>query len=580
MGLSSYRIASKFFLIAALFTLEACLKRQVESPLRQSQGQNQSLQQIKPLSKLEPVKGARLKTDSLDLGTIYAGTHGSLNLTTSPDPDADYLEYTICQVETGTCEPGPDAPGVMTSLSYSIPKTTTGLIEVSVRSCARANKTIERKDTCGPWITKKYLRSPNEYSDISNLLIQFQKQEEIIRQECKKIHNNIEAYFEENETDLTNSQSVKSQQFFDLLRNNLVVGEDRCTELHLNNMLGLVESDFSDSNPAEAQNTSLKLTEEKQRNVGAALILTVGSLAFMHQSYELGSKLLTLKKLNSEIERISTDYTKTLSSIQSGVSFSSIRRTDLNEVFESHSRLEREIEAVLEQLQKSETGKKLNKKLIDTYPKTWDQDFFRSIMLEPKPDTLYNKGLETDPFNNGLPELEEFRTLFGNKIDSTRARIQEMTVLQKEYSAKASRFFDGTDVRDDFRATLLTDLSKHSENIKKIDNSFYQEVAERTNRDISELRREFDGANKIDNQLISKKTQRQKIKDVGFRPGITRAIIGALVAGIAYSSLNLSQNTKTSPQLLEKLDDSYELISNSIRIRNQITNSIEKESSP
>ena len=593
MDLSSCRIVKKICLLLTLTFAGGCLKRSVDGPIKQTQGlpTDTPIEQIvTPLTKVQPVVGSKLKTGPLSLNANITDKHRSLEISAEADPDADYLEFTICKVDDGSCSPGPEAPGVMTSPSHSIPSPPEGLVEVSIRSCARSYKSTEAVDACGPWVSKKYVQQPNEDSEIASMLVTLYQQENIIREECRKIRRDIVAYFNENEAALSNAQSATTQQFHDLLHNNLVVGEDRCAELHLNNMLELVETDFEYSSAAEAQTTeSLSLTEEKDKNVKAALVLTVGAMAFLGGTYQGGSRLLSLKSLNAEIEGLSDRYEKTLVSIRQGVNFSTLKRESLEELVSRHGSLKVDLSNSLEILRSSDEGRALNRKLGEKY-KSWNtvdfDNYLDKILLNPAPSTLSTLGLESDPFNTSFKtELGQFRSAYRHQISLAYGYQRELSDIETIYKTKANQFYDGTAIREEFRANddfkLFDDISKHGENVKRIDNAFYEEIAARTKTTSTEVRKQFDEkASPLDHQLKSKRTELQRLNDTGFRTGVATIIFGALIAGIAYNSLDLTQSSNQESTLLEKLNQSYKVISNSSQVRYQISNSIEKESSP
>ena len=588
MELSSCRMIIKLIFCSVLLSAVGCLKKPVDAPVTNDQEarKNKAHEQIiAPFAKIQPVSGSQLKTSSFSLNSAITGNHRSLEISAIADPNADFLQYTICKVEAGTCNPSPDAPGEITSPTHRIPTPPEGLIEVSLRSCARAYKSIEGKDSCGPWVRKKFVQLPNQDPEVASLLIALYEQDNIIRQECKKIRNEIISYFNENEDLLNHSQSPQSQQFLDLLHNNLVVGEDRCAELHLNNMLALVQTDFEYSSALEAQSTSLSLTEEKDRNVGAALVLTVGALAFLGGSYQVGNNLLSLNKLNQEISKISKNYESTLVSIRQGVSFSTLRRENFQSVVNRYESLNLEYKQLIETLRATDEANALNRKLGSTYP-SWDtaqfDKFIDKILLDPKPFTLNQLGLEEDSLTKRFAqELEEFRLLYLEKINLARAKLQEIDTLKGEYKVKSEQFFVGTDVRKSItdKVKLSSDIATHSDNLKRIDNAFYEEIVERSNgqKNIEQVRQQFKEADEVDQLLKSKRSKQQQLNETGFRSGITTAVFGALIAGIAYSGLDLTRDKPPGALLLEKLNLSYEVISNSTKLRHQISNSIEKE---
>ena len=182
-------------------------------------------------------------------------------------------------------------------------------------------------------------------------------------------------------------------------------------------------------------------------------------------------------------------------------------------------------------------------------------------------------------------ELGQFRSAYRHQISLAYGYQRELSDIETIYKTKANQFYDGTAIREEFRANddfkLFDDISKHGENVKRIDNAFYEEIAARTKTTSTEVRKQFDEkASPLDHQLKSKRTELQRLNDTGFRTGVATIIFGALIAGIAYNSLDLTQSSNQESTLLEKLNQSYKVISNSSQVRYQISNSIEKESSP
>lgn len=582
MGISFGKIGIIVLVLLILVLGGGCLKQKIKSPFKQKQ-ENKPIESFTPLSKNEPIDGSKLKTKSLDLSPKIIRNHRALELTFSPDDRADYLEITICNEQQEACNPDPSNPGIITSDTYQVADPPPGLINVALRSCARSYNTTERKDTCGSWISKKYYQLPNKASEAKSLLASFHEQELIIRQACQKIHSDISSYFEENQSYLENIDSEASQQLVNLLHNNMVIGEDRCAELYLNNVLELVEKDFEYSSANDNDDGSFRLLEGDDKNVGASLILTVGSLAFLGGSYQVGSNLLSLQNLNKEITQLKSRYDETLVSIRQKLNISAIRRENLDTIVNSYEQAKLEYEQDLKSIRQSVAADDLNQRLGEAYPSQWDQaDFKRidQILLSPYTTTLPKLGLNDDLINRRLNfELEKFRLLHWDLISRTDESSARMNNAIRDYEKQTKQFFVGEEIRKEFQTELDTQISNHkSKNIELIDQAFSKEFAKRSNLDLDTVKKRFAGLHSTDHLLNTKKSELQKLKATGFRPGITTAILGGLAAALAYNQLNLNSQKVREDELIDNLNNNYLLIKEATTARYQISNSIDKVS--
>ena len=232
---------------------------------------------ISPISPLEPreeVLGENLQTKTVKAEEEPVGKHKSIRISVEPDPDADYVQFAICEKDTQNCNPTVKEPLAFASHMHTFPDPPEGELEVYIRSCVAPNRAINFQRPCGNWMIQPYTQANNYDSKIRKLLIENYVAAQRVLDECHKIQKALEEY---------QSNNSKSQSQFDTLVANYLnhIPPQTCKTLMLSEEWQTLEQQIT----KESENIS---TQESARGSSVLLTLGVPAVLFGFVSYTTG----------------------------------------------------------------------------------------------------------------------------------------------------------------------------------------------------------------------------------------------------------------------------------------------------
>lgn len=220
---------------------------------------------ISPLDPREDVLGENLKTEDVTPETEATRDHKSLRIKVEPDPDADYIQFAICQKENPqNCNPSVKNPLAFASHMHTFPDPPEGEVEVYVRSCVAPNRAVNYQRPCGNWMIKPYTQQHNFDGEIRRLLIDNYIAAQRILKECHKIQAALQEYHNKN---------GKSESQFDTLVSNYLdhIPPETCKTLMLSQEWQALEEQIAEEND--------KVNAEEKK--GSSILLSLGVPAFI-----------------------------------------------------------------------------------------------------------------------------------------------------------------------------------------------------------------------------------------------------------------------------------------------------------
>lgn len=225
---------------------------------------------ISPIAPLDPrpdVLAENLETSDVKAEPEETGNHKSLRVFAKPDPDAEYVQFAICQKGSSqNCNPSIGKPLSFAAHMHTFPDPPEGEIEIYIRSCVAPNRAVNFQRPCGNWVVEPYFQSKNHDQKLRKLLIDNYISTQRILDECYKIQRVLQDYYINNE---------KSDSQFDTLVENYLnhIPPEICKTLMLSQEWQVLEQQIATENS--------KRSSEEKESKGASVLLSLGVPAFI-----------------------------------------------------------------------------------------------------------------------------------------------------------------------------------------------------------------------------------------------------------------------------------------------------------
>ncbi|MFK7826418.1 MAG: hypothetical protein AB8G05_19890 [Oligoflexales bacterium] len=251
---------------------------------------------ISPLQPREEVLGENLQTQEAKFEEKETGKHKSLKILAEPDPDADYVQFAICQKENSkNCNPSVKNPLAFAAHMHTFPDPPEGELEVYIRSCVAPNRAVNYQRPCGNWLIEPYVQTYNYNGEIRKLLIDNYIASQHILKECHKIQEALEEY---------QSKNSKSQSQFDTLVANYLnhIPPETCKTLMLSQEWQALEEQIA----RESEN----IDSQKEKE-GSTILLSLGVPAFIFGIVSYSTGVVYKNRFDKDVAKYWTHLIRT-----------------------------------------------------------------------------------------------------------------------------------------------------------------------------------------------------------------------------------------------------------------------------
>ena len=238
---------------------------------RKTTGTNPQSQAALPVQKID---GSLLLTTIKSVEEYKLGGHTGVTINIDRGNEPDFYQFYICETKTSKCSPKPQTPGEFVFASHQFHYPPTGLVEVSVRACIRAEKAIDPNQLCGKFAVESISLSGTENPKVADLL---KEREGILsdgKKDCSDFFENTKYYYDILRTD----PNLTQMKFTESVKQQLDMGKDLSCEL----IYSTVYDDMSKvSENSTEQNTQEKSTEKKGWTPKAITLVSLGGASVL-----------------------------------------------------------------------------------------------------------------------------------------------------------------------------------------------------------------------------------------------------------------------------------------------------------